>query len=77
MIVCKDKLNAYYPRPDKGCGLICGSRRIRYYRGFLLVSPKQLSRWRVSQRDRKKRAVKQSLRQKELEFSNLKCDEVL
>jgi hypothetical protein len=53
MIVCKSKLNAYYPKPDKGCGLICGSRRIRYYRGFLLVSPKQPLTLRASQRDSK------------------------
>ena len=43
MVVCKCKHNVYYPMPDKGPGLICGSRRIRYYRGFLLVSPKQPS----------------------------------
>jgi hypothetical protein len=40
MIVCKGTQNAYYPRPDKGSGLICGTRRIRYCRGFLLVSSK-------------------------------------
>jgi hypothetical protein len=53
MIVCKDKLNAYYPRPDKGCGLICGSRRIRYYRGFILVRPKQPLSLRFGQADSK------------------------
>ena len=53
MIVCKDKLNVYYPRPDKGRGLIRGSRRIRYYRGFLLVSPKQPSSFRFGQPDSK------------------------
>jgi hypothetical protein len=53
MIVYKDRLNAYYPRPDKGCGLICGSRRIRYYRGFLLVSPKQPAGLKLSRRDSK------------------------
>ena len=53
MIVCKAKVNAYYPGPTKGCGLICGSRRIRYYRGFLLVSPKQPSTVRLNERDSK------------------------
>jgi hypothetical protein len=43
MVVTGYKLNAYYLRPDKGCGLICGSRRIRYYRGFVLVGRKQPS----------------------------------
>src|ERR1700758_5067321 len=47
MVVCKCKHNAYYPMPDKGCGVISGSRRIRYYRGFLLVSPKQPSALRL------------------------------
>lgn len=40
MIVCKGTQNVYYPRPAKRSGLICGSRRIRYYRGFLLVNAK-------------------------------------
>ena len=53
MIVCESKLNAYYPRPDKVCGLICGSRRIRCSRGFLLVSTKQPSTARLSRRDSK------------------------
>ena len=53
MVIYKGKHNVYYPTPDKGCGLICGSRRIRYYRGFLLVSPKQPSTSRLSQRDSK------------------------
>jgi hypothetical protein len=53
MIVCKDKLNAYYPRPGKGWGLICGNGRIRFYRGFLLVSPKQSSALKLSRIDSK------------------------
>ena len=53
MVIYKCKHNVYYPTPDKGCGLICGSRRIRYYRGFLLVSPKQPSTSGLSQRDSK------------------------
>jgi hypothetical protein len=40
MIICKGTSHAYYPMSDKGPGLICGSRRIRYFRGFILVSPK-------------------------------------
>jgi hypothetical protein len=40
MVVCQGKHNAYYPKPDKGPGLICGTRRVRYYRGFLLIRPK-------------------------------------
>jgi hypothetical protein len=51
MVVCNREQNAYYPRPDKG--LIWGSRKIRYYRGFLLVSRKQISALRLSQRDSK------------------------
>lgn len=53
MIISKGKLNAYYPTPDKGRGLICGSRRIRYYRGFLLVMPKQPSSLISGQADSK------------------------
>ena len=26
MVIYKCKHNVYYPTPDKGCGLICGSR---------------------------------------------------
>jgi hypothetical protein len=40
MVVCQTQHSAYYPRPDKGPGLICGTRRVRYYRGFLLVRAK-------------------------------------
>lgn len=54
MIVCRGTHNAYYPRPDKGLGLICGTRRIRYFRGFLLVSPKAALTWEgAGKRDRK------------------------
>jgi hypothetical protein len=53
MVVCNYKHNAYYPRPDKGSGLICGSRRIRHYHGFLVVSPKQPSALRPRERDSK------------------------
>ena len=42
MVVRQGTYNAYYPRPDRGPSLICGSRRIRYCRGFLLVRPKDL-----------------------------------
>ncbi len=41
MVICNSKHNVYYPTPDKGGGLICGSRRIRFYRRVLLVSVKQ------------------------------------
>jgi hypothetical protein len=40
MMICKGKSSAYYPVRVKGSGLISGSRRIRYFRGFMLVSPK-------------------------------------
>jgi hypothetical protein len=40
MIVCKTTNHAYYPMSDRGPALIRGSRRIRYFRGFVLVSPK-------------------------------------
>jgi hypothetical protein len=53
MVIYKCKHNVYYPTPDRGCGLICGSRRIRYYRGCLLVSAKQPSTSRLSLRDSK------------------------
>ena len=54
MVIYKRKYNVYYPTPDKGCGLICGSKRIRYFRGCLLVSPKQQpSTSGLSQRDSK------------------------
>ena len=49
MIVCKGKHNIYYPGPGQGLGLLCGSRRIRYYRGSLLITPKQPASLRLSQ----------------------------
>jgi hypothetical protein len=40
MVVCQSTNHAYYPMSDKGPALIRGSRRIRCFRGFVLVSPK-------------------------------------
>jgi hypothetical protein len=40
MMICQGKSHAYYPVRFKGSGLICGNRRIRYFRGFILLTPK-------------------------------------
>jgi hypothetical protein len=40
MVICKGTNHAYYPMSDKGPALIGGSGRIRYFRGFILVSPR-------------------------------------
>jgi hypothetical protein len=40
MVICKGTNDAYYPMSDKALALTGGSRRIRYFRGFILVSPK-------------------------------------
>ena len=54
MVICKGSCNAYYPRPDKGSDFICGSRRIRYFRGFVLVSPKDSTALRGSREKKSK-----------------------
>jgi hypothetical protein len=41
MIVCENMTHAYYPITSRLPGLIRGSRRIRYVRGFLLTNPKE------------------------------------
>jgi hypothetical protein len=41
MVIYKGTTHAYYPMSDKGPDLICGSRRIRYVRGFVLVNSKE------------------------------------
>ena len=41
MVICKSTTHAYYPMPGKGPGLIHGSGRIRYVRGFILVNRKE------------------------------------
>jgi hypothetical protein len=40
MVICKGTNHAYYPMSDKGPAFVGGSGRIRYFRGFILVSPK-------------------------------------
>jgi hypothetical protein len=40
MVICKGTNGAYYPMSDKWPELIGESRRIRYFRGFIVVSPK-------------------------------------
>jgi hypothetical protein len=40
MVIRKSTTHAYYPMPDRGPNLACGSGRIRYVRGFLVVNPK-------------------------------------
>jgi hypothetical protein len=42
MIVCKGVDNAYYPMRIKAPGLICGTGRIRFFRGFIVVRSKKL-----------------------------------
>jgi len=42
MIVCKGVDNAYYPMRIKAPGLICGTGRIRFFRGFIIVRSKKL-----------------------------------
>ena len=41
MVIRKSTTHIYYPLPDKGPDLMGGSGRIRYVRGFLVVSPKR------------------------------------
>jgi hypothetical protein len=43
MAVCQRAHNAYYPTPAKGLSVICGSRKIRYCRRFILVRQNDLS----------------------------------
>jgi hypothetical protein len=62
MIVCKGSLNAYYPGPDKCRGVIFGSRRVTFYRGFLIVSPKERSMVRLSQGDSNYELSKETFR---------------
>ena len=40
MVIRKSTTHAYYPLPDTGADRLCGSERIRYVRGFLVVNPK-------------------------------------
>ena len=40
MVICKRTANAYYPMSSKRLDLIRGGGRIRYFRGFLLISSK-------------------------------------
>lgn len=40
MVIRQSTTHAYYPMPDKGPGLMGGSGRIRYVRGFVVVNPK-------------------------------------
>ena len=40
MVIRRSTTHAYYPMPNKGADLLCGSGRIRYVRGFLVVNPK-------------------------------------
>jgi len=49
MIICQSTTHAYYPMFGKGPDLVRGSGRIRYARGFIVVSPKAsgaVSGWR-------------------------------
>ena len=41
MVICKSTTHAYYPMSGKGPDLIRGTGRIRYFRGFIVVSPKE------------------------------------
>ena len=41
MVICQVTKRAYYPISDKGSALISGSARIRYFRGFILLRPKE------------------------------------
>jgi hypothetical protein len=40
MIVCESTAHAYYPVQSRLQGMIRGTGRIRYVRGFLLVKPR-------------------------------------
>ena len=40
MVIRKSTTHAYYPLPDKGPNLAGSNGRLRYMRGFLVVSPK-------------------------------------
>jgi hypothetical protein len=40
MVICKSTTHAYYPISSQLPGLIRGSGRFRYVRGFLLMDPK-------------------------------------
>ena len=40
MVIRQSTAHAYYPLPDQGPGLMGGSGRIRYVRGFLVMNPK-------------------------------------
>jgi hypothetical protein len=40
MIICQSTTHTYYPMFGKGPDLVRGSGRIRYARGFIIVSPK-------------------------------------
>jgi hypothetical protein len=40
MIVCESTAHAYYPVRNRLQGVIRGTGRIRYVRGFLLVKPR-------------------------------------
>jgi hypothetical protein len=40
MVICQGTKHAYYPMSDKSSALNSGSARIRYFRGFILLSPK-------------------------------------
>jgi hypothetical protein len=42
MIVCENTAHAYYPVQSRLQGMIRGTGRIRYVRGFLLVKPRRI-----------------------------------
>jgi hypothetical protein len=48
MIIQTPTARAYYPMSNEQTGLIRGSGRIRYVRGFIVVSPKAVQLRRVS-----------------------------
>jgi hypothetical protein len=47
MIIQTPTARAYYPMSSEQTGLIRGIGRVRYVRGFIVVSPKAVQRRRV------------------------------
>jgi hypothetical protein len=47
MIIQTLTAKTYYPMPSEPTDLIRGSGRVRYVRGFIVVSPKAVQRRRV------------------------------
>ena len=41
MVIRKSTTHAYYPLPNKGADLLCGSEKIRFVRDFLVMNPKR------------------------------------